>query len=52
MFDVLDELETAIEKVAASESALDVERICQLSERVEFLNGRVIDRDKFGDPAL
>ena len=49
MFGVLDELETAIDKVAASESALDVERICRLSERVEFLKLRAIrDYDRSG----
>jgi hypothetical protein len=42
MFDVLDELETAIDKIAASESALDVERVCRLAERVEFLKLRAI----------
>ena len=42
MFDVLDELETAIDKVAASEQSVDVERICRLSERVEFLKLRAI----------
>jgi hypothetical protein len=42
MFDVLDELETAIDKVAASEQPLDVERTCRLAERVEFLRLRAI----------
>ena len=42
MFDVLDDLETAIEKVMASERELDVERMCRLSERVEFLKLRTI----------
>jgi hypothetical protein len=49
MFGVLEELETAIDKVAASEHALDVERICQLAERVEFLKVRAIrDYDRSG----
>ena len=42
MFDPLDELETALNKVAASEYALDVERICALVERAEFLKVRAI----------
>ncbi|MDQ1481758.1 MAG: hypothetical protein QOI44_2619 [Actinomycetota bacterium] len=42
MFDVLDELETAIDKVAASEYSVDVERMCRLAERVEFLKLRAI----------
>ena len=42
MFDVLDDLETAIEKVMSSERELDVERMCRLSERVEFLKLRTI----------
>ena len=42
MFAPLDELETAIDKVAASEYSVDVERICQLAERVEFLKLRAI----------
>jgi len=42
MFDVLDELEMAIAKVAASEESVDVERMCRLAERVEFLKVRAI----------
>jgi Domain of unknown function (DUF222) len=42
MFDVLDELETAIDKVAASEQSVDVERMCRLAERVEFLRLRAV----------
>src|SRR5947207_1063214 len=42
MFDLLDELETAIEKVASSEQSVDVERMCGLAERVEFLKVRAI----------
>ena len=37
MFDPLDELEAAIDKVAAFEGVVDVERIARLCERVEFL---------------
>ena len=37
MFGVLAELENAIEKVAASETPLDVGAIWELAERVEFL---------------
>ena len=49
MFGVLDELETAIEKVAASEQSVDVERMCRLAERVEFLKVRAIrDYDRSG----
>jgi hypothetical protein len=42
MFDALDDLETAIDKVAASERELDVERMCRLADRVEFLKLRTI----------
>src|SRR4029077_20094712 len=42
MFGVLGELETAIDKVAASEESVDVERMCRLAERVEFLKVRAI----------
>ena len=42
MFDALTELESAIDKVAAEESALDVERMCRLADRVEFLRLRAI----------
>ena len=37
MFAVLDELEMAIDKVAAYEGTVDVEQISRLCERVEFL---------------
>ena len=40
MFDPLDELEAAIDKVAAFEGVVDVERIARLCERVEFLRVR------------
>jgi hypothetical protein len=50
MFDVLDELETAIDKVAASEREIDVERMIQLSERVEYLKLRTVhDYERSGD---
>jgi len=42
VFDVLSELENAIDKVAADESLLDVERMCRLADRVEFLRLRAI----------
>ncbi len=42
MFDVLTELEHAIDKVAADESVVDVERMCRLADRVEFLRLRAI----------
>ena len=42
MFDVLDELEVAVDKVFASERPLDVERVCRLAERVEFLRLRAV----------
>jgi hypothetical protein len=42
MVDALDELETAIDKVAASERDIDLERMIQLSERVEYLKLRTI----------
>jgi hypothetical protein len=43
MFDALSELEVAIDKVAADESAtVDVERVCRLADRVEFLRLRAI----------
>ena len=44
MFDVLDDLEAAIEKVAAGEGSIDVERIWLLAERVEFLKLRAVGR--------
>jgi hypothetical protein len=50
MFDPLDELEMAIDKVAASEYSVDLERMCQLAERVEFFKFRAIrDYDRSGD---
>jgi len=42
MFDVLDDLEVAIDKVAASEARLDVERLSRLAERVEFQRLRAV----------
>jgi len=36
MFDVLDELEAVIDKVAAFEGSVDVERLCVQVERLEF----------------
>jgi hypothetical protein len=42
VFDVLTELEDAIDKVAADESAVDGERLCRLADRVEFLRLRAI----------
>ena len=39
---VLDDLETAIDKLAADETTVDVERIWQLAERVEFLKLRAV----------
>src|SRR4051794_21194379 len=42
MFDVLADLEHAIDKVAADESPLDVVRMCRLADRVEFLRLRAI----------
>jgi hypothetical protein len=35
MFDVLDDLEAVIDKIAADETAIDVERISRLPERLE-----------------
>ncbi len=50
MFGVLDDLERAIDKVAASEVDVDVERIVRLSERVEYLKLRTIrDYERSGD---
>ena len=50
MFDVLTELECAIDKVAADESALDVERMWRLADRVEFLRLRAIgEYERSGD---
>ena len=42
MFDALTDLEQAIDKLAADESMLDVERMCRLADRVEFLRLRAI----------
>ena len=42
MFDVLDDLEVAIEKIAAAESMLDVERLSVLAERLEFQRLRAV----------
>src|SRR5712691_11746682 len=41
MFDVLADLEDAVEKAAAEES-LDVERLCRIADRVECLRVRAI----------
>ena len=54
MFDVLDvlldDLDAAIDKVAACESVFDVERLCRLADRVEFLRVRAIGAfDRSGD---
>jgi hypothetical protein len=50
MFDVLDELESAIDKVAASEREIDVERMVRLCDRVEYLKLRTIhDYERSGD---
>ena len=42
MFDVLDDLEAAVEKLAADEGVVDVVRICELAERLEFQRLRAI----------
>ena len=42
MFDVLDDLETAIDKLAADEGVVDVERISALVERLEFQRLRTV----------
>jgi hypothetical protein len=42
VFDVLTELECVIEKVAAEVADLDVERMCRLADRVDFLRLRAI----------
>jgi hypothetical protein len=42
MSDALAELENAIDKVLAEESALDVARMCRLADRLEFLRVRAI----------
>jgi len=44
MFDVLADLERAIDKVFADESPVDVERMCRLADRVEFLRLRAVGR--------
>lgn len=53
MFDVLDELEAVIDKVAAFEGVVDVGRVCVLVERLEFVKLRAIgEYDRSGDWAL
>src|SRR3954470_4352810 len=42
MFDVLDDLETAIDKIAAGEAFIDVARISKLTERLEFQRLRAV----------
>ena len=42
MFDVLDDLEDAIEKIAACEGFVDVARISKLAERLEFQRVRAV----------
>jgi hypothetical protein len=42
VFDVLDDLEAAIDKVAAEVGDLDVARMCRLADRVDFLRLRAI----------
>ena len=42
MFDPLDDLEAAIDKVAASEATLDLARLSMLVERVEFQRLRAV----------
>jgi Domain of unknown function (DUF222)/HNH endonuclease len=42
VFDTLDELEVAIEKLAASEAEPDVARLSQLAERLEFQRLRAV----------
>ena len=50
MFDPLNELEMAVEKVAAFEGTVDVERIVKLAERVEFLKVSAIGHyDRSGE---
>jgi hypothetical protein len=44
MFDVLDELEEAIDKVAAGEADVDVVRLSRLAERLEFQRLRAVRR--------
>jgi hypothetical protein len=42
MFDVLDDLESVVDKLAAGEGSVDVERTCRLAERLEFQRLRAI----------
>jgi hypothetical protein len=42
MFDVLDELEAAVEKLATSEAETDVARLSQLAERLEYQRLRAV----------
>jgi Domain of unknown function (DUF222)/HNH endonuclease len=42
MFDVLDDLENAVDKIAADEGVIDVERISKLAERLEFQRLRAV----------
>ena len=42
MFDVLDDLENAVEKIAACEGFVDVARISRLAERLEFQRLRAV----------
>src|SRR4051794_14732220 len=42
MFDLLDDLEDAIEKLAAGEGFVDVARISKLAERLEFERLRAV----------
>jgi hypothetical protein len=44
--DGLTELENAIDKVAAHEAPLDIERMCRLADRVEFLRLRALGFDR------
>ena len=42
MFDPLDDLEAAVDKLAASEAAVDVPRLARLAERLEFQRLRAV----------
>jgi hypothetical protein len=42
MFDVLDDLEAAIDKLAADEGSVDVVRLCELAERLEAQRLRAV----------
>src|SRR5450631_3662768 len=42
MFDTLTDLETAIDKLAADEGVVDVERLSVLAERLEFQRLRAV----------